>query len=186
MDRLSRYRVRNDGQESVGRHRDEGRSRRYLNEICCAILGHVQVGLRRLNSTTAAMISRLGPLGPDFPRFFGENSNLYFCFCRKSRDRKSVAGRRATAACLSLRLERKEAKKPSRIRCSGLILGARSRPRLRMMSCCVSRRFWAMTAVRPSLRQSMTRREETAQAKTAKGSCRIVYGGGAIAATGHA
>ena len=106
-----------------------------VSEICCAILGHPQLGLRRLNSTTAAMISRLGPLGPGFPRVCGENSNLYFCFFRKSRNRKSVAGRRARAACLSLCLERKEAKKPSRMRWSGLILGARSRPRLRMMSC---------------------------------------------------
>ena len=95
-----------------------------VSEICCAILGHPQLGLRRLNSTTAAMISRLGPLGPGFPRFFGENSNFYFCFCRKSRNRKSVAGRRATAACLSLRLERKEAKKPSRIRWSGFDIGS--------------------------------------------------------------
>ena len=42
--------------------------------------GQPQLGLRRLNSTTAVMISGLGPLGPGFPRSFGEKSNLYFPF----------------------------------------------------------------------------------------------------------
>ena len=60
-----------------------------------------QLGLRRLNSTTAEMISGRGPLGPGFPRFFVEERSLYFCFFTKWRNRKSVVGRRVTVAFLS-------------------------------------------------------------------------------------
>ena len=47
-------------------------------ESCWAIRGQSQRGSRCLNSTTAAMISRLGPFGPGFDCFPLENRNLYF------------------------------------------------------------------------------------------------------------
>jgi hypothetical protein len=37
------------------------------NAICCAIRGHPQLGFRCFMSTTAAITSWLGPLGPASP-----------------------------------------------------------------------------------------------------------------------
>ena len=46
--------------------------------ICCAIRGDPQCGFRCFMSTTAAMTSWLGPLGPGFIGSFDENSRQYF------------------------------------------------------------------------------------------------------------
>jgi hypothetical protein len=50
------------------------------NVICCAIRGHPQLGFRCFMSTTAAVTSWLGPLGPGFLTSFDEKSRRYFCW----------------------------------------------------------------------------------------------------------
>jgi len=60
--------------------------------ICCAIRGHPQIGFRCFMSTTAAMTSGLGPLGPGFAGFLDEKSRRYFgCVSARWR-RNSVDG----------------------------------------------------------------------------------------------
>jgi hypothetical protein len=110
-------------------------------ESCWAIRGQPQRGLRCLNSTTAAMISRLGPLGPGFDRFPLENRNLYFWRTRNSLSRRNVEGLKAMAVYWRRLVVKKIEKKASQIRCRGKIAGARFRPRLRTRSCCLSMRF---------------------------------------------
>jgi len=46
--------------------------------ICCAIRGQPHVGFRRFMSTTAAMISWVGPFGPGFVGTLDEKSRRYF------------------------------------------------------------------------------------------------------------
>src|SRR4029453_15856603 len=51
------------------------------NEICCAMRGQPQPGLRRFVATTAAMRSLLGPFGPGRGQCLGENNMRYFRLC---------------------------------------------------------------------------------------------------------
>ena len=60
--------------------------------ICCAIRGHSQLGFRCFMSTTAAMTSWLGPLGPGFIGAFDENSRRYFRWISARCRRNSVDG----------------------------------------------------------------------------------------------
>ena len=46
--------------------------------ICCAIRGHPQIGFHCFMSTTAAMMSWLGPLGATLWRPLDEKSRRYF------------------------------------------------------------------------------------------------------------
>ena len=99
------------------------------------------------------MISALGPFGPGFKCFPLENRNLYFCRTSNSLNRRNVEGLKATAVCRRRLVDKNIKRNASQIRCKGETEGPRCRPRLRTMSCCLSRRFCATTAFKPSFLQ---------------------------------
>jgi len=98
------------------------------------IRGHPQKGFRRFSSTTAAMISLFGPLGPDRRCTSGENSRRYFRFLKRSWKCNNVEGFKVTADRTSRARRMERAQKPTMIRSNERRFGAHFRTRLRIWS----------------------------------------------------
>src|SRR6516225_12424419 len=104
--------------------------------ICCAILGHPQLGFRRFISSSASMSSLVGPFGPGRRPRLRENSKRYFplisscCRCSRVEGLRTMAERRSRARRM------KSVHTPAMKRSAACKLGARLRPRFRMSSCC--------------------------------------------------
>jgi hypothetical protein len=121
--------------------------------ICCAIRGHPQVGFRCFMSTTAAMTSRLGPIGPGFLSAVDENSRRYFLVVSARWRRRRVEGFRTIAARTSRLGRLSIVQTPATTRSARRMLGARRRARLRISSCCFTGTDSATTArTRPGRR----------------------------------
>jgi hypothetical protein len=100
------------------------------NVICCAIRGQPHVGFRRFISTTAAMMSWVGPFGPGFFGTFDENSRRYFRLVSARCKFKSVAGFRTIADRTSRLGRMRSAHKPATMRSEERRLGHRLRETL--------------------------------------------------------
>jgi len=90
-----------------------------------------------------------GPLGPGFVRFFEENSIRYFRRTRHWWNLNNVDGRILTAILVMRPGRRKSDQKPMRNRSAFERFGARRRERVTTNSCCLRRRFSAMTGFVP-------------------------------------
>src|SRR3989442_7142134 len=106
--------------------------------ICCAIRGHPQVGFRCFMSTTAAMTSWLGPLGPGLVGPLDEKRRRYF-HCVRARWRvNSVDGLKTIAEQINRPGRMKRVHRPATTRSEGRRLGDRFRERLRISSWCLT------------------------------------------------
>jgi len=107
-------------------------------------------GLRDLSSTMARMRASLGPAGPDFfGRWLAENNRRYFRRTNARWNVSSVDGR-TPMATFRIRLGlRNSDPTPHRSRAPTVKFEARLGERRSTSSCCLSRRFSAMTARTP-------------------------------------
>src|SRR5882672_617064 len=106
--------------------------------ICCAIRGHPQLGFRCFMSTTAAMTSWLGPLGPGFIGSVDEKSRRYFRWISARCRLNSVDGLKTIAERIKRPGRTKFAHRPATTRSEGRRLGDRFRERLRISSWCLT------------------------------------------------
>ena len=141
--------------------------------ICCAIRGHPQIGFRCFMSTTAAMTSWLGPLGPGLVGPFDEKSRRYFRRISARWRLNSVDGLTTIAERISRPGCMKSAHRPATTRSEGRRLGDRFRERLRISSCCLTSTDSATTERAPPGPASRATvasrcRKRTARSRTAQ------------------
>ena len=97
-----------------------------------------QIGFRCFMSMTAAMTSRLGPLGPGSVGRLGEKSRRYFRWISARCRRNSVDGSKTIGERMNRPGRIKSAHRPTTTRSEGRRFGDRFRDRLRISSWCLT------------------------------------------------
>jgi hypothetical protein len=141
--------------------------------IWCAIRGHPQVGFRCFMSTTAAMTSWLGPLGPGLVGRLDEKSRRYFRCISARWSLNSVDGLKTIAERINRPGRIKRAHRPATTRSEARRFGDRFRERLRISSWCLTSTDSATTERAPpgpASRASVASRcrRRTARSRTAR------------------
>jgi hypothetical protein len=111
----------------------------------CAPRGQPQLGFRCFMSTTTAMTSGLGPLGPGFAGRFDETTRRYFRTSARNRF-NSVDGLKTIAERINRPWRIKERTRPPTTRSAERRVGDRFRDRFRIRSWCLTSTDSATTA----------------------------------------